>query len=175
MKDLHIVLDLESMGTQSDAAIISIGASVMDHPKQVFHNAVDLVDSVKHGGTMNPQTILWWMEQSQEARNSFRYGSPLVTVLQLFTTWVKAVSELAGCEKPSIWGNGVDFDNVVLKSAYDRAGIDVPWGFRQNRCYRTLKNLYPEIPFIKPAVQHDALQDAIAQAEHLSCLLGAMK
>ena len=74
-----------------------------------------------------------------------------------------------------VWGNGATFDdatfdNVVLSQAYHRyANVAKPWGYRDDRCYRTLRALFPEIiPMEDPSlVAHNALDAARYQARHM--------
>ena len=46
----------------------------------------------------------------------------------------------------------------------------MPFRFTHDRCFRTMKALFPDVPYLLPTVAHDALQDAIAQAFHLQKL-----
>lgn len=55
------------------------------------------------------------------------------------------------------------------------AMIDAPWSHRDDRCYRTLKNLRPDVAFEPYDTHHNALDDAFAQATHAERILGAMK
>ena len=70
----------------------------------------------------------------------------------------------------NVWGNGSDFDNVIVRSLLDSYGITTPWKFYKNRCFRTIREtVYATFPFlkddqIKPELAHHALSDAKAQA-----------
>lgn len=170
----HIMIDLETMGTEPNAAIIALGAVVMDFKNQkigaCYYNTIDLASSVKAGGTMNPSTVLWWMQQSEEARKIFSFpGLPLETALICFSMWVKEQSENSSV---CIWGYGASFDNVVLRSAYSYCGLPCPWGFRSDRCYRTEAAIHPDILPVDVGIAHNALDDATAQAYHLMKILG---
>jgi exodeoxyribonuclease VIII len=120
--------------------------------------------------------VQWWLQQSTEARALFEKYAPSQSIdnaLYEFSTWAANVSG-ADPKKVNVWGNGADFDNVILSSAYKRAGIIQPWGAFNNRCYRTIKSLYPEIKMERKGTHHNACDDAISQAEHLCRILGAM-
>jgi exodeoxyribonuclease VIII len=41
------------------------------------------------------------------------------------------------------------------------------WEFWKDRCYRTIKNCYPDVPFDRRGTHHNALDDARSQALHL--------
>lgn len=164
----YIMLDLEAMGTGPDAAIVAIGACAFDLTGvlSTFYQAVDLQSSLDNGGTCNGATIMWWLQQAPEARLALtRDPVHIDEALAKFTDWYRAWTGLS--PYATVWGDGSDFDNVVLASAYKRAGLLKPWGYKQNRDYRTMKNLRPDIVKPEIGVAHNARDDAVAQALHL--------
>lgn len=158
---IEIMVDLETMSTKSNAAIISIGAVKFDtRIKSEFYEVVALQSSINVGLSVEARTILWWMEQDDESRNEFHKGVHLSHALYKFSAWV-------GNGDKNIWGNGASFDNVILRNAYDACGLTTPWKFYEDRCYRTIKNLFPEITCDRIGTHHNALDDARTQALHL--------
>ena len=167
----EVMLDLETMGTGSNAAIIAIGAVRFDTGTQEttdeFYEVVDLQSCVDFGLEIDPSTVMWWMRQSDEARKEFeRRGEPLHVVLLNFEAWLG--------EDAVVWGNGAAFDNTILANAYRKCAIKQPWMFWDDRCYRTMKCLYPEVPFVRLGDHHNAVDDARSQAEHLMRIIQAM-
>jgi exodeoxyribonuclease VIII len=165
-----VMVDLETMGKGPDAAVVAIGAVFMDlkglRAGPEFYREVSLCSAVRFGGQMDPETVLWWMGQKDEARAMFRNpGGHITEVLAGFSVWAQATcpaSELA------VWGNGAAFDCVVLRRSYERAGLATPWNWWNDRCYRTMKKLHGHVPEVhRTGVAHHALQDARYQAEHL--------
>ena len=59
-----------------------------------------------------------------------------------------------------------------LSDAYDRAQLPRPWKYYNDRCYRTVKNLRPDVPMIRGGTHHNALDDAKSQATHLMAIQG---
>lgn len=166
----HLMLDLETMGRGSDAAIVQIGAIAFQrggfNEAQTFFCNVSLASAQAGGGVIDAGTVLWWLQLPESARRAVFAPSdplPMAVALQNFTRWFE---EHCGPDT-MVWGNGSDFDNVILRNAYRRMGQTEPWGAFRNRCFRTLKAAHPRIPYDKPANAHHALSDAIAQAEHL--------
>lgn len=159
----QVMLDLETMGNGPSAAIVAIGAvsfSVEGGVLDEFYKAVSLETSVLAGGVMDPSTVLWWLQQSNEAREQlFKQSSTIELALAEFKEWLP--------QGAKVWGNGAAFDNVILASACRRLNLDAPWKHWEDRCYRTMKAMYRSIPSVKPEVPHHALYDAKAQAEHL--------
>mgnify|MGYP003655046633 CR=1 FL=1 len=169
----NIMVDLETMSTQPNAAIVAIGAVKFGAKGrgEEFYKTIDLDSSVKAGGHIDPKTIIWWMGQSAEAHKAITGDNvSLFVALQEFSKFVGAKKEV------KIWGNGAAFDNIVLGCAYDSVNLTRPWNFWNDRCYRTIKNMFSNgIEFVEPEIKHHALDDAIAQADHLCKILDAIQ
>jgi len=167
----QIMLDLETLGNKPGSVIVSIGAVKFSEGKLLsyFYERIDAESCVKAGLQMNVSTIMWWLQQSEEARAEIvKPGKSLLEVLSLFSQWV-------GEDEVIVWGNGATFDNTLLSVAYDKVSMMRPWGYSNDRCYRTLKNLYPEIKLVQEGVLHDALCDAISQTKHLMEIMDVRK
>ena len=164
-----VMLDLETMGKCPDAAIIAIGAVEFDvkTPQigEKFYALVNLESAVLSGGVMDASTVLWWMKQSEDARNQFlRVSVGIDQALADFSLWMKARAPVT---EVRVWGNGAAFDNVVLASAYRRLRLLPPWLFKNDRCYRTVKSLYPDVEMRREGTLHNAVDDAESQARHM--------
>jgi exodeoxyribonuclease VIII len=168
MSNYGIMLDLETVGTRATSAIVSIGATLMNLEtltnEAYYYKVVDLASSVGFGLTVDPGTIAWWEQQTEEARAIFTTEDKVTLDAALFG-FIEFVGDKS--EKIKIFGNGADFDNAILAYAYAKCGMAAPWQFYNNRCYRTIKAMYPDVPRHKPAIAHDAMHDAIAQARTL--------
>jgi hypothetical protein len=168
-KYTHIMLDLETMGTKHDAAIVAIGAVAFNSAEGVyshFYTTVNLESSMAYKGTVDASTIFFWMGMEPQAQKEIiEATTSLPLAMSLFSKWLLNLD--ADVNRRLIWGNGADFDNVIFNNAYRNTGYeDMLWPYRNNRCYRTLKNLNQQIPCHKPKIPHHALWDATAQAEH---------
>jgi len=167
----HLMIDLETMGTKSNAAIVSIGAVFFEEGKglgEEFYARINLQSAVDYGGIIDPSTIIWWLQQSEEARKEIYSPEETYSIqgaLELFSNYAGQYRE---SKLECVWGNGADFDNIILGSAYERIGQKKPWSYAQNRCYRTLKDLFrgPIIWDKREGVHHNALDDAKYQAKH---------
>ena len=182
-KQIHIVLDLETMGTRQDAAIIEIGMVIFNHMSEEggtpnlidqWSSAVNLESAMKHGGTTNAGTIEWWLDTDRtEARDNWMSSPKMALHVALNGVAVRIRDYSAIEPLPLIWGNGVNFDNAILKSAYERLEVKVPWSYKQDADFRTLKLLYkdvvPEPAFV--GTPHVALDDARHEAVWLSMIL----
>lgn len=163
----HIMLDLETMGLCGNSAIVSIGAVVFDPQSGIlgktFYANVDLSSCVEYGLEVDAATVAWWSFQNSEAKQSlFKDLKPLEEALNAFTQFIYQF------EKVKIWGNGLGFDNVIIKNAYAAIKQDRPWNDFQDRDMRTIVDITETIHgkqnFVKEGVSHNALDDAKNQA-----------
>ncbi|WP_374537606.1 3'-5' exonuclease [Chitinimonas taiwanensis] len=193
MKHRQIVHDIETLGVARDAAITNIGAVCIEltdsQPLQsrvvsTFYVRVrhfDAHDCLHHeqaGRSHDLDTKQWWEVQSSPARfeallNPDRMG--LTRALSLYAEWLTALDQA----KVPIWGNGSDFDNVILQEAFRSTVFE--WPYRRNRCLRTLRGVvteaFPDIAmpeFPAELTRHHALHDAIHEANQLTTLLAAI-
>ncbi|MFH0475273.1 3'-5' exoribonuclease domain-containing protein [Kluyvera ascorbata] len=176
----HLMVDLETMGNKSNAPIVSIGAVFFNphtgNTGAEFYTAVSLESSMLLGGVPDAGTIIWWLKQSPEARSAIAMADtmPLIDALELFSDFISENSD-AGPDV-QVWGNGASFDNVILRSSYDRANIECPWKFRNDRDVRTMTELGKaiginpryDIPF--DGDMHNALSDARHQVKYVSAI-----
>lgn len=182
----HIMLDLETLDTTSSAVVISIGAVAFDPYTTTLGEKfyVELTDDIAaqqaRGRTISGDTVRWWMQQDVLATQVF--ATPPMDGVQRVNTF-EALSRFGlfvaanGARGVELWGNGVDFDNIILGSLYDAFGLCKPWSYSRNRCYRTIKNLGigPRRPKVREGVHHNALDDAITQARHLQEIFACLK
>ena len=164
----EVMLDLETLGTGNRAAIISVGAVKFDPlrddlPWRNFKANVSMASAMRYGD-VTPSTLEWWFGQSDVARLA-----SLESPMELEDALAK-FSDFFGPQSLLVWGNGATFDNVILRSAYVAVGLEPPWHFRHDRCHRTVRDMFKEVPYVKATLAHDALSDATAQAEHLSAI-----
>ncbi len=171
----HLMIDLETMGTNPDAPINSIGGKFFDPATgemgPEFSKAIDLETS---GGIIDRKTIKWWAKRSREAQSAiFTDEIPLDDALLQFREFI---DENSGECFVQVWGNGANFDNVILRRSYERQGIPCPWRYHNDRDVRTIVELGNSIGFdVRMAipfegVPHNALDDARHQAKQVSAI-----
>ena len=160
-----VMIDLETMGTEADAPVVSIGAVFFDIEKEklgpTFQMVINLDDQFKLGRKPSASTIKWWMGQNDAAKKVFSdQGQSPEEVLKLFRDWFNQFKN-----KPHAWGNGSTFDITILESLFKDVGYREPWEYNKVMDLRTYKRFNVKDSFVKGEVAHDALKDAIAQAE----------
>ncbi|HCN9062768.1 TPA: 3'-5' exoribonuclease, partial [Escherichia coli] len=122
----HLMIDLETMGKNPDAPIISIGAIFFDPQTgdmgPEFSKTIDLETA---GGVIDRDTIKWWLKQSREAQSAIMTDEiPLDDALLQLREFI---DENSGEFFVQVWGNGANFDNTILRRSYERQGIPCPW------------------------------------------------
>jgi hypothetical protein len=177
---MNIMLDLETLSSRPDAAIISIGACTFsdqgpsdETPRKTFYRIVSASSAQACGGRIDAGTVAWWARQSDAARSILNDDDAMSihSALDAFDAFIASCG--AGAR---VWGNGASFDNVVLRESYQRLGRKEPWKYTDERCYRTLKKLRPDIgPLARAGVEHNAVDDARTQARHAELIFAAMK
>lgn len=177
MATLHPMQDIETMDTAPTAAIIAIGAVKM-LPKVKgliglpFYVNVSLESCLNIGLTVSESTKEWWAqpEQAKAYRMTQENAVPILEALERYKEWL-------GKDVNEVWGNGSDFDNVILENAYRVVGVECPWTYRANRCYKTLSRAvgndvkWPN----DTGTHHNALDDAKYQAKRCMDILEHLK
>ncbi|EGO9732023.1 MULTISPECIES: exonuclease [Escherichia] len=172
---IHLMIDLETMGKNPDAPIISIGAIFFDPQTgdmgPEFSKTVDLETA---GGVIDRDVIKWWLKQSREAQSAIMTDEiPLDDALLQLREFI---DENSGEFFVQVWGNGANFDNVILRRSYERQGIPCPWRYCNDRDVRTIVELGKAIDFdARTAIpfegeRHNALDDARHQAKYVSAI-----
>lgn len=173
----HIMIDLETMGTDHFSAILSIGAVHFDPNSDVIHTKfeinVDLLSATRAGLRMDAEAVNFWLNPERAAARDAWFAKDkfdLDTALHGFTLWL---NDMGPAEDRRIWGNGANFDAPLLGDAYKALGMELPWSFYQELCFRTIKNL-PGAKDCKPedtGIAHTALSDAVYQAVWMQNIL----
>ncbi len=167
---MHCMIDLETMGLQTDSAIVQIAAVEFEpvasgkiKRDDPFNCGVDLHRQCRH---VDPDTLCWWLEQSVDARANFllcqNKGVPLEEALLKLSSWYQTRNVQA------VWSHGAAFDIALLNDAYTHCNMDPPWNYRDIRDTRTLYwHRGHEVDRMPTGTLHNALHDAVFQAEEV--------
>lgn len=172
---IHVMIDFETLDTEVTSAVTAVGVvgwregTPLD-TRVYFTQSISLDDCIKKQRTLSADTIIWWMQQSDEARASWIRNQSACATLDGFLLSMEAFFPPE--DSMLLYGNGADFDLGILKSLYKTVGREYPYNFRNHRCFRTLKAEHTDIPYVKPTVSHDPFYDAKAQLVHLQKILG---
>lgn len=172
------MIDIETMGTSHNAAIVSIGAISFDlvsgHKGDEFYQRIDLSSCITAGLKVDAETIYWWFGQSIDAQAEL-IKTPLLPI-QIALRRLSAFI----AEHPvdvQLWANGSSFDLVILSNAYKATFLGKPWKYNQERDVRTLVSLLPEVKkeIAFKGLRHHALADCRHQIEYCSEIYHQLK
>lgn len=179
MKKIDIICDLETLGTSNDSAIIQIAAVACEIESRKIIDWFNVyVDPTKQEFNCSADTIKWWIKTNSELLNDIlsKGDRSEKQAIKEFTEWLEKIRFTYGertvdkkCEL-LFWGNGILFDNNLIKACCERNGIAYPIKCWNDRDLRTLlylaskKSNTPEKVLRERAKrdddkEHDALSD----------------
>ena len=172
-----LMIDLETLSTRTDAMMLSIGAVLFTadqdehgYPRKKFYAIPNLHSQQLVGLHIEPNTLRWWLSQSNEARAEFTMADESLEPLQNI---LMKLSQFIWDHKPKrIWSHGATFDIPILAMAYTKCGMDCPFKYWNGRDTRTLFDLVgeprggPLSQLLKPGgiTAHNAVIDCENQA-----------
>jgi len=170
------VVDLETLGTGSNAPVVAIGIVSFDrHTGAVgdekFYCTIDMESACKYGAVAEGGTIDWWLRQSKAARSALTSKEFQVDALAAAAAALAFLEDEEGMfANVRMWGNGAAFDCEKLRNMFTRLGLVTPWNFWNERDVRTMLELYDDtwLPFPADKIKHHALHDAEHEAERLA-------
>lgn len=191
LTNMHVMVDLETLGTHPEAPILTIGAVLFD-PWQLdtadglyeraFIRKVAVQSSLAACPRVDGDTLAWWLSQEDAALKAL-VGEDVVSLKEALVAYRQYCVDRhpktndwffpghsSFPQASMVWAKSPDFDCVILANAFRTVNEINPWAFYQYRCVRTVQDLgWPEGPDSRPdfhagTVKHDARADAVAQA-----------
>lgn len=176
---LAVSLDLETLSTHKNAVVVSIGASTISlngEPVQTFAAFPDVQLQIDAGAHVSADTLRWWMRQDKVAQQNTFNGDEVHPAIanEMLRGWLK------GMGYPPVYTKGPHFDGAVLDSMAERFDVEPAIPYRKHRDVRTIEDAFEngvsnervlerfyamKERAYRDCVQHDAVQDAIAQGE----------
>lgn len=160
---MHLMIDLETLATTPDAAILTIGACKFDPTATDVHSTyyerIVLETQEDYGRVINEDTLAWWSQQDKQIQeDAFGEGTDRIdlrdAMKKLYTF---------GLGTTNVWSHGAIFDVVIIEDICRSFQQAVTWKFWEVRDTRTLFDLAGVSVRIEG--KHNALTDAVAQAQ----------
>ncbi len=180
-----VMVDIETLGTAKDSAVISIGICAFDSERGVVASEGWAIRSQDWHGTIDPSTVKWWSQQNEAAREySFNGTMPAHAVAAALDQFVRIYG--GGDGEDEVWANDPDFDVVILQAWWKRVASvgKFPFHYRAARSCRTIwaeakrLGIYYD-PAAMHTVAHNPIDDACNQARSViairSNLIGATR
>ncbi|MEG2431387.1 MAG: 3'-5' exonuclease [Acinetobacter sp.] len=176
----HVMIDIETLGTSTNAPIASIGAVFFEPSTGMtgarFYVRVDAENDELNGAVASVATLKWWLKQSREAQAEL-LDSEALSVWEAMSKLDYFLAENAVPEDEAllqVWANSPTFDCSILRAAYARSDMECPWLYKNERDCRTVVELGKVIGFNPKhdmpfrGERHNALADAVHQAQYVS-------
>lgn len=184
-KSINIILDLETLGVNTDAIVTQVSAGEFSletgEITNVFNEVLDFdsVDELR----ADIGTLRFWLRNEHNAemfKNLIKRDNDGISEKEMwrkFSQWLSGIVASNEDKDVKIWGNGIGFD--VEKVKYNVKKHHQPWplNYANERDVRTLVDLatmitnqddYSFKKSIKNANPHDALADIEWEAAYLS-------
>lgn len=185
IRNVNVMCDLETLGVRPGSKILSIGAVVFGPQGLGPEFYVEVSRDFQGTLVEDPETVSWWSLQPSDVRDRLFNPDPrkpfLSSALFDFNEWLDGLT-LTSADGPAevaMWGNGATMDNSLLRFAYKSVNgpKDTAWPWWNDFCYRTLKNLRPDVKLERADTRskHHALWDAQHQALHAIQLMKALQ
>ena len=161
----HAMIDIETLGTEPDCVVLSVGAVKFDpyqfttpHAKTLWRPSAD--EQMTAERSVLEDTLQWWAKQPEHIQAEAFTEDNRVSLDAFFKDLNKY---LVGVDK--IWCQGPQFDMVILENLFKQFDHHTNWAFWQIMDCRTIFNMMPVDP--RKAIQqnlHSADEDAYYQA-----------
>ena len=162
---IHAMIDLETLSTNPDAVILTVGGVKFNpynsvEPSQGMYFRVDVDSQTAIDREVMQDTLEWWAKQPKEISEEALGDKDRISLEDMVKTinkWSVGVDVF--------WCQGPLFDYAILQNLYKQLGHPVPWQYWQIRDSRTLFSLVPRDPNEKREALHNALADCYFQAK----------
>lgn len=181
----HLMLDVECMGTRTNAPLAAIGAVIFEPDTgnilDKFYIKIDITTSVQAGAVLDPETIKWWLKQQSEAQLQLvgNVGDiDVVDVATAITMLAEFVQRNQSSPRQGIkhWANGANFDPGIVEETCYKLGRRSPLVFWKSLCVRTIVEMGrqfgidPKAEMASLGSPHKALDDCERQVAYVSQL-----
>ena len=136
----YCMIDLETLSTKSDAAILSIGCAIFNDKEVIDSGGWALAPASIHGH-IDPATIQWWAKSDKDGVREYSFSGQLTSLTAAFELKTMVAKHNAS----QVWAKDPDFDVVILRNWWDRVGKnegvhlgDFPFSFWNTRSVRTI-------------------------------------
>lgn len=139
---IDVMVDLETLGNKATSTVFQISASGFDISTGLSINAFNGIADIDKNKTMNVtgDTIKWWLNTDanllKDLLNKGEGSSE--DLLRQFHSWLTRMEEN---NDVYLWGNGILFDNNLLRTQFEAMGLDYPIFYRNDRDVRTIVEL----------------------------------
>lgn len=143
MSRIDVMVDIETLGTSSDATIFQIATVSFDIlTGDILDNFNGLADiSQNEFLNVDGSTLKWWLNTNKELLTELlNNGEGSSTeLLQDFHKWLTGLTP--DSNELCLWGNGILFDNKMIQQQLEDIGLFYPINYKNDRDVRTIVDL----------------------------------
>lgn len=156
----HVMLDLETFGTEAGCVIRSLGAVIFDPRtpslgKEYYSNITE-DDQIEAGAFKDPNTVKWWEAQGDAAKEVLEPDQrSLKMVVNQFNNFFR------DNRVKFVWAQGSNFDPVLWEASCKLVNVKAPWRFYNTRDTRTIYQTagFNTKSIERQGIYHHALDD----------------
>ncbi|MFD1453258.1 3'-5' exonuclease [Oceanobacillus sojae] len=139
-----VMVDIETLGTDVDSTIFQISAVSFDIKSGHIYDTFNEITDISKNETdlkVTGDTLQWWLKTNASLLTELLTGGVESSeeVLRRFHRWLTGLTENA--KDMYLWGNGILFDNAMIKHQFESIGLSYPIFFRNDRDVRTILEL----------------------------------
>lgn len=138
-----IMVDIETLGTDSDATVFQISAISFDIETGEYHSIFNKIADVEKNRELkiDGSTLKWWLNTDKEllTRLLNEGDGSSDELLRDFHKWL--ISQSEDIKNVYLWGNGILFDNKIIQHQLDSIGLEYPVFYRNDRDVRTIVDI----------------------------------
>lgn len=167
LEELHIMLDLETLSTRMNAAIIEVGYALFETQGSVVNQSgvfsLYIQPQMDVHRRVDMGTLEFWIDQKADTQQAVFKRLPKLHIHDFITQFR---DQIQWHNIQGVWSHGAGFDIPILEDLHAQYGQICPWTRKLPRDTRTLFWLagMHSGDYIKPEIAHSAEHDAIAQA-----------
>ena len=149
-KRLDIMVDLETLGRDPSNPVIQIGAVAFNlDTGEIYDSFVGYGKLTPLSGEVNEETYKWWLKTDamllqQILAKGVEEDTTEDALFKNLVQWITLVAKQNKIAPSEImlWGNGMLFDNYIIRGKCEKHGVGYPILYYNDRDVRTIVDLY---------------------------------
>ena len=137
------MVDLETLGKSGEYSIIQVGAIAFDIKTTEYIKVFDMKCNIEKDEhfKVDANTFMWWLKTDKELLYDIlkdnKHG--VKRIFYDFYRWIWSLEN--DYENIYLWGNGILFDNKIIKETFEKYKMEYPIHYRNDRDLRTVVDL----------------------------------
>jgi len=181
----HVMIDIETMASSRDAAVISIGLAEFIPETCTIARVLEVRNTLEVqmdlGRRFDPGTMEWWLRQSPAAQKQLLNAPRFTNAAAMMTKVYEFLHEISSSQWDlGLWAKGPSFDLVICRDLAEQVKVKWKGHYSREYCVRTILALaksygWDDILAMAPEVAHGALSDAVHQANQVMAVMKRLR